>query len=100
MYPQTSVNIVENYFLLDFEVNRFTNEINQVSTQLSQLGTFITGNPNALVVNNQGFISLIQKYKNIKIIDLLQNCFCGMIESLRFHVFSVFFAIANSNITV
>jgi hypothetical protein len=46
MYPQRLVN-VENYFLLDFEKNRFTNEINQVSTQLSQLGTFIIENPNA-----------------------------------------------------
>jgi hypothetical protein len=64
MYPQRLVNIVENYFLLDFEKNRFTNKINQVSTQLSELGTFIIDNPNALAVNNQGFISLIQKYKS------------------------------------
>ncbi len=30
-------------------------------------------------------------------IDLLQNCFCGMIESFIFYVFLVFFALANSN---
>ncbi|WP_413172361.1 ATP-binding protein [Anabaena azotica] len=64
MYPQRLVNVVENYFLLDFEKNRFTTEINQVNTQLSQLETFITENPNALAVNNQDFINLVQKYKN------------------------------------
>jgi hypothetical protein len=33
-------------------------------------------------------------------IDLLQNSFCGMIESFRSYVFWVFFALANSNITL
>jgi hypothetical protein len=33
-------------------------------------------------------------------LDLLQNCFCGIIDIFRFYVFLVFFVIANSNISV
>jgi hypothetical protein len=35
---------------------------------------------------------------DVPAIDLLENCFCGMIESFRFYVFLVFFGLPNSNI--
>jgi hypothetical protein len=41
-----------------------------------------------------------QPWSTVNSVDLLQNCLCGMKESFRFYVFLVFFAIANSNITV
>ncbi|MBD2292551.1 HAMP domain-containing protein [Anabaena sphaerica FACHB-251] len=64
MYPQRLVNVLENYVLLDFEKNKFSNDINQVNQKLSQLETFIKENPDALAVNDQDFNILIQKYKD------------------------------------
>ncbi|MBK1987575.1 HAMP domain-containing protein [Sphaerospermopsis aphanizomenoides BCCUSP55] len=64
MYPQRLVNVVENYVLLEYEKNRFTNDINQVNKHLSQLEKFIKDNPDALVVDDKDFLHLVQKYKN------------------------------------
>ncbi len=53
-----------------------------------------------LPLENLGHISKNTNYSELYILDVLQNRFFGMIESFKFYVFLVFFALANSNITV
>ncbi|MEA5577207.1 ATP-binding protein [Anabaena sp. UHCC 0451] len=64
MYPQRLANVLENYVLLDFEKDNFSNEISQVNQQLSRLENFIKANPKALAINDQDFNTLVSKYQN------------------------------------
>lgn len=64
MYPQKLINVIENYVLLDFEKANFAQEINQVNQQLSKLEEFIKANPQSLAVNDEYFISVVNKYQN------------------------------------
>ncbi|MFM2062218.1 MAG: hypothetical protein RLZZ507_1888 [Cyanobacteriota bacterium] len=64
MYPQRLANVIENYVLLDFEKEQFSDNITQVNQQLSQLRKFIQDNPNVLAVNDSNFTILVEGYQN------------------------------------
>jgi hypothetical protein len=53
------------------------------------------------ITNQDKYYRKLRLRKRIlNLLDLLQNCLCGMIRSFRFYVFLVFFGLANSNITL
>jgi signal transduction histidine kinase len=63
MYPQKLINVIENYVLLDFEKENFSQEISQINKQLAELERFIKANPQSLAVNDEDFISIVNKYQ-------------------------------------
>lgn len=64
MYPQRLANVLENFSLLEFEKEKFTQEITEVNQHLSGLDSFINANPTALAVKDQEFIKLVRRYQN------------------------------------
>ncbi|MBD2690704.1 sensor histidine kinase [Anabaena catenula] len=64
LHPQRLVTVLENSIWLEFEKNRFLNDVTQVNQQLSKLKFFINANPNDLAVNYDEFTFIVEKYKN------------------------------------
>ncbi|MBD2678045.1 MULTISPECIES: ATP-binding protein [Nostoc] len=68
LHPQRLVTVWENSIWLEFEKNRFLDEMSQVNQKLSQLETFIKTDTHDSRINNQNLFNLLQKYqKNTKI---------------------------------
>jgi two-component system, NtrC family, sensor kinase len=64
LHPQRLVTVLENSIWLEFEKNKFLNDVTQVNQQLSKLKFFINANPNDLAVNYDEFTFIVEKYKN------------------------------------
>ncbi len=68
LHPQRLVTVLENSIWLEFEKNRFLDEISQVNQQLSKLETFIHTHTYDSTINNTDLLQLSNSYKkNTKI---------------------------------
>ncbi|MDZ8107776.1 MAG: ATP-binding protein [Nostoc sp. DedQUE12a] len=63
LHPQRLVTVWENSIWLEFEKNRFLDEMSQVNQKLSQLETFIKTDTHDSRINNQNLFNLLQKYQ-------------------------------------
>ncbi len=75
LHPQRLVTVWENSIWLEFEKNRFVDEMNQVNQQLSKLEVFIKNYTNDSSINNSNLLYLLNNYrKNTKVyIQVVQN---------------------------
>ncbi|MGM3307920.1 ATP-binding protein [Anabaena sp. WFMT] len=63
LHPQRLATVLNNSIWLEFEKNKFLDDVTQVNQQLSELEIFINAYPDDLAVNNQEFAILVNKYK-------------------------------------
>ncbi len=63
LHPQKLVTVLEDSIWLEFEKNKFIDEINQVNQQLSELQIFINNHPDNLTINNVDLLNLLKNYK-------------------------------------
>ncbi len=75
LHPQRLVTVWENSIWLEFEKNRFVDEMSQVNQQLSKLEVFIKNYTNDSTINNSNLLYLLNNYrKNTKVyIQVVQN---------------------------
>ncbi|MBD2609748.1 HAMP domain-containing protein [Nostoc punctiforme FACHB-252] len=75
LHPQRLVTVWENSIWLEFEKNRFVDEMSQVNQQLSKLEVFIKNYTNDSSINNSNLLYLLNNYrKNTKVyIQVVQN---------------------------
>ncbi|MEH2379906.1 MAG: ATP-binding protein [Nostoc sp.] len=64
LHPQRLVTVLENSIWLEFEKDRFLDEMSQVNKRLSELKIFINNHPNDSTINNIDVLNLLKKYKN------------------------------------
>jgi two-component system NtrC family sensor kinase len=62
LHPQRIASVLQDSVWLEFEQNKFLNEINQFRTNLSELKIFTQSHPNDLVVDYQDFEKLLNNY--------------------------------------
>ncbi|WP_373528448.1 hypothetical protein [Nostoc sp.] len=63
LHPQRLVTVLENSIWLEFERNRFLDEMSQVNQQLSKLETFINAHDHDSTINNTDLLQLLNNYK-------------------------------------
>ncbi|MBG1266559.1 sensor histidine kinase [Nostoc sp. WHI] len=63
LHPQRLVTVLENSIWLEFEKNRFLDEMSQVNQQLSKLETFINAHDHDSTINNTDLLQLLNNYK-------------------------------------
>ncbi|MFW9262664.1 ATP-binding protein [Nostoc sp. CALU 546] len=63
LHPQRLVTVLESNIWVEFEKNKFIDEINQVNQQLSELQTFINNHPHNLTINNIDLLNLLNSYQ-------------------------------------
>ncbi|WP_193193672.1 ATP-binding protein [Nostoc sp. MG11] len=81
LHPQRLVTVLENSVWLEFEKNKFLNEITQVNQQLSELEIFINTYPHDLIINNTELLNLLNNYKkNTEIYTQIVKNFWQQIE--------------------
>lgn len=81
LHPQRLVTVLENSVWLEFEKNKFLNEISQVNQQLSELEIFINTYPHDLIINNTELLNLLNNYKkNTEIYTQIVKNFWQQIE--------------------
>ncbi|NDJ21157.1 HAMP domain-containing protein [Nostoc sp. B(2019)] len=81
LHPQRLVTVLENSVWLEFEKNKFLNEITQVNQQLSELEIFINIYPDDLIINNTDLLNLLNNYKkNTEIYTQIIKKFWQQIE--------------------
>lgn len=81
LHPQRLVTVLENSIWLEFEKNRFLDEMSQVHQQLSKLETFINTHANDSTINNTDLLQLLNNYKkNTKIYTQTVKDFWQQIE--------------------
>lgn len=64
LHPQKLVTVLEDSIWLEFEKNKFIDEINQVNQDLSELEIFINNHPDKLTKNNIDNIDLLNLLKS------------------------------------
>ncbi|MDZ8256895.1 ATP-binding protein [Nostoc sp. ChiQUE01b] len=63
LHPQRLVTVLENSIWLEFEKNRFLDEMSQVNQQLFKLETFTNTYAHDSTINNIYLLNLLNKYK-------------------------------------
>lgn len=81
LHPQRLVTVLENSIWLEFEKNRFLDEMSQVNQRLAELQIFINNHPDDSTINNIDVLNLLKKYKtNTEIYTQLVKKFWRQIE--------------------
>ncbi len=81
LHPQRLVTVLEDSIWLEFEKNKFTDEMSQVDQQLSELETFIKTYDHDLTINNKDLLNLLNSYKkNTEIYTQTVKTFWQQIE--------------------
>ncbi|MDZ8081043.1 MAG: ATP-binding protein [Nostoc sp. DcaGUA01] len=81
LHPQRLVTVWENSIWLEFEKNRFVDEMSQVNQQLSKLETFIKAHTHDSRISNQDLLKLLNYYqKNTKIYTQIIKNFWRQID--------------------
>ncbi|MEH2361492.1 sensor histidine kinase [Nostoc sp.] len=81
LHPQRLVTVLENSIWLEFEKNRFLDEMSQVNQRLSELQTFINNHPDDSTINNIDVFILLKNYKkNTEIYTQIVKKFWRQIE--------------------
>lgn len=62
MHPQRLLAVLKDSIWFKYETSKFTNDVNQLRRQLSELETFAQNHPKQLAVDAQKFETLIQDY--------------------------------------
>ncbi|MBW4686155.1 MAG: HAMP domain-containing protein [Komarekiella atlantica HA4396-MV6] len=84
LHPQRLVTVLENSIWLEFEKNKFLDEITQVNQQLSELEIFINTYPHDLLINNTDLLNLLNNYKkNTEIYTQIVKTFWQQIEQKK-----------------
>ncbi|WP_330911011.1 sensor histidine kinase [Nostoc sp. UHCC 0870] len=84
LHPQRLVSVLEDSVWLEFEKNRFLEDINRINNQLSKLEDFINHNPHDLALDYQIFQNLLNKYrKTTELYSYNIKILWGEIESNR-----------------
>ncbi|MHC0061938.1 ATP-binding protein [Nostoc sp. UIC 10890] len=87
LHPQRLVTVLENTIWLEFEKNKFIDEINQVNQQLAELRVFIKTHPHDLTINNMDLLNLLNNYqKNSQIYTQKVKAFWQQIEQNQLSV--------------
>ncbi|MEH1932462.1 MAG: ATP-binding protein [Nostoc sp.] len=63
LHPQRLVTVLEDSIWLQFEENRFLDEISQVNQRLSALQIFINSHPHDSTINNTDLLNLLKSYQ-------------------------------------
>ncbi len=63
LHPQRLVTVLENTIWLEFEKNKFLDEINQINQQLSELQIFVNTHPDNLKIDNTDLLKLLNNYQ-------------------------------------
>ncbi|MEH1921314.1 sensor histidine kinase [Nostoc sp.] len=63
LHPQRLVTVLENTIWLEFEKNKFIDEINRFNKQLSELKIFINTHSDNLIINNIDLSNLLVNYQ-------------------------------------
>ncbi|MFN6564958.1 MAG: ATP-binding protein [Nostoc sp. ChiSLP01] len=81
LHPQRLVTVWENSIWLEFEENRFLDEMNQVNQQLSKLEIFIKTHSHDSRISTKYLLDLLKKYqKNTKIYNQTVKTFWQQID--------------------
>ncbi|MDZ8025504.1 MAG: ATP-binding protein [Nostoc sp. DedQUE11] len=81
LHPQRLVTVWENSIWLEFEKNRFVDEMSQVNQQLSKLETFIKAHTHDSRISNQDLLKLLNYYQqNTKIYTQIIKNFWRQID--------------------
>ncbi|MEH2295076.1 sensor histidine kinase [Nostoc sp.] len=81
LHPQRLVTVLENSIWLEFEKNRFLDEMSQVNQRLAELQIFINNHPDDSTINNIDVLNLLKKYKiNTEIYTQIVKKFWRQIE--------------------
>ncbi|MBW4644458.1 MAG: HAMP domain-containing protein [Goleter apudmare HA4340-LM2] len=64
LHPQRLVTVIDSSIWLEFEKNKFLDDLTQVNEQISQLETFVNNHPNDLALNIGTFHTLLHNYKS------------------------------------
>ncbi|MCC5641647.1 HAMP domain-containing protein [Nostoc sp. CHAB 5824] len=82
LHPQRLVTVLENSIWLEFEKNRFLDEMSQVNHQLSKLETLVNTYANDSKINNKDLLKLLNNYKkHTKIYTQIVKDFWQQIEN-------------------
>ncbi|WP_071191849.1 ATP-binding protein [Trichormus sp. NMC-1] len=63
LHPQRLATVLNNSIWLEFEKNKFLEDVTHVNQQLLNLPKFIQSNPDNLAVDNQELTNLVNKYR-------------------------------------
>ncbi|WP_422602316.1 ATP-binding protein [Anabaena lutea] len=63
LHPQRLATVLNNSIWLEFEKNKFLEDVTHVNQQLLDLPKFIQSNPDNLAVDNQELTNLVNKYR-------------------------------------
>ncbi|QIR37088.1 GHKL domain-containing protein [Tolypothrix sp. PCC 7910] len=81
LHPQRLVTVLDDSVWLEFEKNKFLDELNQVNQQLLEIEKFINAYPNDLALNSAEILNLLKSYqKNIKIYNQIVQFYWQQIE--------------------
>ncbi|MBD2725006.1 HAMP domain-containing protein [Nostoc sp. FACHB-892] len=81
LHPQRLVTVLESSIWLEFEKNRFLDEISQVEQQLSRIETFVNIYAHDSKVKNTDLLNLLDNYKKTtKVYTLIVKSFWQQIE--------------------
>ncbi|QLE57447.1 ATP-binding protein [Nostoc sp. TCL26-01] len=64
LHPQRLVPVLDDSIWLEFEKDKFTEEIEQINTRLSDIEIFVKSYPNDLALNYQEYNQLLKKYRD------------------------------------
>ncbi|OYD89560.1 histidine kinase [Nostoc sp. 'Peltigera membranacea cyanobiont' 210A] len=85
LHPQRLVTVLENSIWLEFEKNRFIDEMSQVNQQLSKIETFSNTYAYDSTINNIDLLKLLNNYKeNTKAYTQIVKDFWKQIEQNKF----------------
>ncbi|MBD2529786.1 HAMP domain-containing protein [Nostoc flagelliforme FACHB-838] len=85
LHPQRLVTVLENSIWLEFEKNRFIDEMGQVNQQLSKLETFTNNYAYYSRIKNIDLLMLLNNYKkNTKLYNRIVRDFWQQIEPNKF----------------
>ncbi|MBD2198629.1 HAMP domain-containing protein [Calothrix anomala FACHB-343] len=81
LHPQRLVTVLDNSVWLEFEKNKFLDELSQVNQQLLEIEKFINAYPNDLALNSAEILNLLKNYqKNIEIYNQIVQFYWQQIE--------------------
>ncbi|HYX18602.1 MAG TPA: ATP-binding protein [Nostoc sp.] len=85
LHPQRLVTVLENSIWLEFEKNKFLDEMSQVDRQLSEIETFINSHAHNSKIDNTDLFILLKNYKkHTKVYTKIVKDFWLKIEQNQF----------------